>query len=80
MSSHSSRFVSCATKKIWPPRPGKKRSGQGLEFALDAQSEKEDGVASASGKNLEAVQITIETAVVEFIAENGGGPGVRLKK
>jgi len=30
--------------------------------------------------NLEAVQRVLEAAGVEFIAENGGGPGVRLRK
>jgi transcriptional regulator with XRE-family HTH domain len=29
---------------------------------------------------LEAIRRALETAGVEFIAENGGGPGVRLKK
>ena len=30
--------------------------------------------------NLDAVRRALEAAGVEFIAENGGGPGVRLKK
>ncbi|WP_249144920.1 helix-turn-helix transcriptional regulator [Bradyrhizobium sp. AUGA SZCCT0274] len=30
--------------------------------------------------NLEAIQRALETAGVEFIDENGGGPGVRLRK
>jgi ribosome-binding protein aMBF1 (putative translation factor) len=30
--------------------------------------------------NLEAIQRALEMAGVEFIAENGGGPGVRLRK
>jgi ribosome-binding protein aMBF1 (putative translation factor) len=30
--------------------------------------------------NLEAIQRALEVAGVEFIAENGGGPGVRLRK
>ena len=30
--------------------------------------------------NLEAIQRALETAGVDFIAENGGGPGVRLRK
>ena len=30
--------------------------------------------------NLEAIQRTLEVAGIEFIAENGGGPGVRLRK
>jgi transcriptional regulator with XRE-family HTH domain len=31
-------------------------------------------------RTIEALQRTLETAGVEFIDENGGGPGVRLKK
>jgi ribosome-binding protein aMBF1 (putative translation factor) len=30
--------------------------------------------------NLEAIQRALEVAGVEFIAENGSGPGVRLRK
>ena len=30
--------------------------------------------------NLEAIQRALESAGVEFIDENGGGPGVRLRK
>ena len=30
--------------------------------------------------NLAAIKAALESAGVEFIAENGGGPGVRLKK
>lgn len=30
--------------------------------------------------NLAALQRALESAGVEFIAENGGGPGVRLRK
>jgi DNA-binding XRE family transcriptional regulator len=29
---------------------------------------------------LKALRLALETAGVEFIAKNGGGPGVRLKK
>jgi hypothetical protein len=29
---------------------------------------------------VDALEVTLETAGVEFIAENGGGPCVRLKK
>lgn len=36
--------------------------------------------ASTPGHSLAAVQTAFEAAGVEFIAENGGGAGVRLKK
>ena len=31
-------------------------------------------------RTIEAMRIALESAGVEFIPENGGGPGVRLKK
>jgi hypothetical protein len=31
-------------------------------------------------RTLAAIQTALETAGVEFTAENGGGPGVRLRK
>jgi len=33
-----------------------------------------------SGYSIETIKRAIEEAGVEFITENGGGPGVRLKK
>lgn len=39
-----------------------------------------DDVPVVSTKNLAVVQSTLEAAGVEFIPENGGGAGVRLKK
>lgn len=35
---------------------------------------------SASENAVDAIRSALEDAGVEFIAENGGGPGVRLKK
>jgi transcriptional regulator with XRE-family HTH domain len=31
-------------------------------------------------RTIEALQLTLEAGGIEFIDENGGGPGVRLKK
>lgn len=31
-------------------------------------------------RTVDALRVALEAAGVEFIAENGGGPGVRLKK
>ena len=42
--------------------------------------EKADGVPPASGTNLEKVKKALEAMGIEFIPENGGGPGVRLAK
>jgi len=40
----------------------------------------ERGARTPHRNNLEAIQRALEAAGVEFIAENGGGRGVRLKK
>jgi transcriptional regulator with XRE-family HTH domain len=31
-------------------------------------------------RTIDAIRVALESAGVEFIAENGGGPGVRLRK
>jgi len=43
-----------------------------------ARIELEEGAARES--TLSAIRAALEAAGVEFIAENGGGPGVRLRK
>jgi predicted transcriptional regulator len=40
----------------------------------------ESGSADPKASTLTAIKTALESAGVEFIAENGGGPGVRLKK
>ncbi|MBM2712780.1 helix-turn-helix transcriptional regulator [Mesorhizobium caraganae] len=40
----------------------------------------EKGRRVPSVNNLAAIRSALESAGVEFIAENGGGPGVRLRK
>jgi transcriptional regulator with XRE-family HTH domain len=39
-----------------------------------------EGGADAMQSTLDAIRQALESAGVEFIAQNGGGPGVRLKK
>ena len=39
-----------------------------------------DGLARSSVRNADSVVSALESAGVEFISENGGGPGVRLTK
>lgn len=38
------------------------------------------GNLAAQARTVEAIRSALEAAGVEFIAENGGGPGVRLRK
>ncbi len=40
----------------------------------------ERGARIPHARNLEAIKSALESAGIEFIAENGGGAGVRLKK
>jgi transcriptional regulator with XRE-family HTH domain len=40
----------------------------------------ERGASVPVTNNLAAIRAALEAAGVEFIAENGGGPGVRLRK
>ncbi len=40
----------------------------------------ERGLSDPRASNLDAIRRALEAAGVEFIAENGGGPGVRLRK
>jgi len=44
------------------------------------RAELTDGETSMTAANDLAVRAALESAGVEFIDENGGGPGVRLKK
>ncbi len=39
-----------------------------------------EGDLPANASTLSAIRAALESAGVEFIAENGGGPGVRLRK
>ncbi len=52
----------------------------GIGISTVNRMEANDGVPTASVKNLAAVQNAIEAAGVEFIPENGGGVGVRLRE
>jgi transcriptional regulator with XRE-family HTH domain len=39
-----------------------------------------EGGAGVQARTVDAMRRALEAAGVEFIAENGGGPGVRLRK
>jgi transcriptional regulator with XRE-family HTH domain len=55
-------------------------SKAGLSLPTIKRIEREDGGPSVSDDAKERVRTALEKAGVEFIAENGGGAGVRLKK
>jgi hypothetical protein len=51
-----------------------------LSVATIRRAELADGETSMTAANNHAVRRALEAAGVEFIDENGGGPGVRLRK
>jgi ribosome-binding protein aMBF1 (putative translation factor) len=51
-----------------------------LSVATIRRAEVTDGETSMTAANDIAVRRALEAAGVEFIDENGGGPGVRLRK
>lgn len=61
----------------WEQRDLADRSGLSLPTI---QRMEKHGVERSSAANAAKVQEALEAAGVEFIAENGGGPGVRLRK
>jgi transcriptional regulator with XRE-family HTH domain len=50
-----------------------------LGIATVQRAEASDGVPSMTRANMAAIRRALEAAGVEFIAENGGGAGVRLR-
>lgn len=52
----------------------------GVSIATIKRLEKMDGVVSANRVTIEAIVRAFEDASIDFIDENGGGPGVRLRK
>lgn len=44
------------------------------------RAEAQDGEVSMTAANQAAIRAALESAGVEFVPENGGGPGVRLRK
>jgi transcriptional regulator with XRE-family HTH domain len=59
----------------WTVRDLAERSGVHRNTVTRIETE-----ATAPGHSLASVQSALESAGVEFIAENGGGAGVRLRK
>jgi len=55
-------------------------SASGVSYPTIARLEQDDGALGGRSSTVAAIRQALEHAGVEFIAENGGGPGVRLKK
>jgi hypothetical protein len=51
-----------------------------LGLATIRRAEGADSETSMTAANDQAVRRALESAGIEFIDENGGGPGVRLRK
>ena len=56
------------------------RLAEAAKVARATLAEFEAGKRTPYERTLADIQTTLESAGVEFIAENGGGPGVRLRK
>lgn len=52
----------------------------GVSLVTIRRAEAQDGPIRMMPANLVAIRRALEAAGVEFIPENGGGPGVRLRK
>ena len=55
-------------------------TASGVSWTTIQRMEASEGVPPATARNIEKIQKTLEAAGVIFIEENGGGPGVRLRK
>ena len=62
----------------WSAQELAKRSRVGVSTVQ--RIEAVEGVPSATGTNLEAIQSALEAAGVVFIDQDDGGPGVRLRQ
>ena len=55
-------------------------SASGVSLPTIKRLEAKPGTMGAHGPTLAAIRRALEEAGVQFIAENGGGPGVRLRQ
>jgi len=76
LTSHQIRAARALLR--WRARDLAKTSAVGV--ATIRRAELADRETSMTAPNDAAVRRALESAGVEFIDENGGGPGVRLKK
>lgn len=55
-------------------------AASGVSYPTIARLEKDDGPLGGRASTVEAIRTALERAGIEFIAENGGGAGVRLSR
>jgi len=55
-------------------------ASSGISLPTIKRLETQPGPLQANPSTISAIQGALEKAGVEFVAENGGGPGVRLAK
>jgi hypothetical protein len=65
-------------RRWWSAEDLAKRTA--LSVTTIRRAELTDSETSLTNANDRAVRLALESAGVEFIDENGGGPGVRLRK
>ena len=77
--SNSARQIRTAQQLLgWTSEDLAKCSG--VIFATTLRAQADTGPQSVPGADLWAIQRALEAAGIEFIPENGGGAGVRLRK
>jgi transcriptional regulator with XRE-family HTH domain len=62
----------------WSAEDLAERSSLGV--ATIRRAEAQDGMISATPANIRAMRTALENGGVQLIPQNGGGPGVRLKR
>lgn len=83
MQSHDKKQITGAQLRAgrallrWSAEELAKRSQLGV--ATIRRAEAEDGPVPVTAANAAAMRVTLEAAGLEFIPENGGGAGVRLR-
>lgn len=55
-------------------------NASGVSYPTIARLEKADGNLGGRSTTISAIRAALEAAGIEFIPENGGGAGVRLRK
>ena len=58
----------------------RKRLAEAADLAERTVTDFERGARTPHPNNLRAIRSALEQAGIEFIDENGGGPGVRLRE